>query len=62
MILEGKVHKVGDNIDTDAIIPAVYLVTTDTQELGRHCLETVDPQLARQVESGDILVAGENFG
>ncbi len=62
MVLEGKVHKFGDNIDTDAIIPAIYLVTTDAQELGRHCLETVDPELGRKVQRGDLLVAGENFG
>ena len=62
MVFEGKVHKVGDNVDTDAIIPAIYLVTTDERELGEHCLEATLPGLAARRTAGDILVAGDNFG
>jgi len=62
MSMEGNVWKFGDNIDTDVIIPAPYLVTTDSGELGRHCMEGVDPSFARKVKPGDIIVAGKNFG
>ena len=62
MSLEGTVWKFGDNIDTDVIIPAVYLVTTDSAELGKHCMETADPSFAEKVQPGDIIVAGKNFG
>jgi 3-isopropylmalate/(R)-2-methylmalate dehydratase small subunit len=62
MTLKGKVWKYGDNVDTDAIIPARYLNTSDPAELARHCMEDLDPEFARAVEAGDIVVAGENFG
>jgi 3-isopropylmalate dehydratase small subunit len=62
MVLRGKVHKFGDHVDTDVIIPAPYLVTTDAAELGQHCMEPVDPDFAGKVKKGDIIVAGENFG
>ncbi len=62
MSMEGNVWKFGDNIDTDVIIPAPYLVTTDSGELGKHCMEGVDPSFARKVKPGDIIVAGKNFG
>jgi len=62
MTLRGKVHKFGDHVDTDVIIPATYLVTTDAAELGSHCMETVDPDFPKKVKKGDIIVAGENFG
>jgi len=62
MILEGRVWKFGDNIDTDVIIPAPYLVTTDMVELGKHCMEGVDASFAEKVRPGDIIVAGTNFG
>jgi len=62
MKLRGKVHKFGDHVDTDVIIPATYLVTTDAAELGQHCMEPVDPDFPRKVTNGDIIVAGENFG
>lgn len=61
-MLEGKVHKFGDNIDTDLIIPARYLNTTDPAELARHCMEDADPTFAGRVQPGDIIVAGTNFG
>jgi 3-isopropylmalate/(R)-2-methylmalate dehydratase small subunit len=62
MKIEGKVWKFGDNIDTDVIIPATYLVTTDVSELGKHCMEGVDATFAEKVKPGDIIVAGKNFG
>jgi 3-isopropylmalate/(R)-2-methylmalate dehydratase small subunit len=62
MKIEGKVWKFGDNIDTDVIIPAPYLVTTDMRELGKHCMEGVDVSFAEKVRPGDIIVAGKNFG
>lgn len=62
MTIEGRVWKFGDNIDTDVIIPAVHLVTTDMAELGSHCMEGVDTAFAGKVQPGDIIVAGKNFG
>ncbi|HIE12208.1 MAG TPA: 3-isopropylmalate dehydratase small subunit [Desulfotomaculum sp.] len=61
-MLEGRVFKFGDNIDTDLIIPARYLNTSDPAELARHCMENVDPTFASRVRPGDIIVAGTNFG
>jgi len=58
----GRVWRLGDNVDTDAIIPARYLNTTDPGELARHCLEDLDPDFARAVRPGDVIVAGANFG
>ena len=58
----GIVHRFGDNVDTDAIIAARYLVTTDPAELAAHCMETVDPGFAGRVVPGDVIVAGNNFG
>jgi len=62
MILKGRVHKLGNNINTDDIISAKYLVSTDAKELGRHCLESIKPDFLNSVNPGDIIVAGENFG
>lgn len=62
MVIKGKVHKLGDNINTDDIIPAKYLVSTDARELGRHCLESISPNFSSRVSPGDIIVAGRNFG
>jgi 3-isopropylmalate dehydratase small subunit len=62
MPFEGKVWKFGDHVDTDAIIPARYLNVSDPAELARHCMEDADPSFAGRVSSGDIIVAGENFG
>ena len=58
----GKAHKVGAHIDTDAIIPARFLVTTDPDELGANCMEGLEPGWIKKVQQGDIMVAGENFG
>ncbi len=62
MIIKGKVHKFGDNINTDDIIAAKYLISTDAGELGSHCMETIRPDFSRVVKTGDIIVAGKNFG
>lgn len=62
MILKGKVHKFGDDINTDDIIAAKYLVTTDPVELGKKCMETIAPDFVKQAAQGDIIVAGKNFG
>ncbi|MHB8054177.1 MAG: 3-isopropylmalate dehydratase small subunit [Candidatus Aminicenantales bacterium] len=62
MKLTGTVHKYGDNVDTDVIIPARYLNTFDAAELARHCLEDLDPSFAGKVKPGDIILAGKNFG
>ena len=62
MRFEGNAHRYGRDIDTDVIIPARHLTTTDPAELAKHCLEDLDPTFAGKVEQGDILVAEENFG
>jgi 3-isopropylmalate/(R)-2-methylmalate dehydratase small subunit len=62
MKLKGKVHKFGNNINTDEIIPARYLNTSDPEELAEHCMEDADRKFAQKVQEGDIMVAGENFG
>jgi 3-isopropylmalate/(R)-2-methylmalate dehydratase small subunit len=61
-MFHGKAHKVGAHIDTDAIIPARFLVTTDPVELGANCMSGLEPGRVKRVGRGDILVAGENFG
>ena len=62
MTLEGTVWKFGDNVNTDVIIPATYLITIDMYELGKHCMEGADTTFAEKVGPGDIIVAGKNFG
>ncbi|MCL6447649.1 MAG: 3-isopropylmalate dehydratase small subunit [Armatimonadetes bacterium] len=62
MILQGKAWKFGDDINTDLIIPARYLNTSDPSELAGHCMEDADPEFPRKVQPGDIIVAGKNFG
>jgi len=57
-----KAHKYGDNVDTDVIIPARHLNTSDPAELAAHCMEDIDAAFAGRVQPGDILVAGRNFG
>ena len=61
-MLQGKVFKFGDDIDTDIIVPATYLSTFDPKELAKHCMEYTDPDFYKQVKEGDIIVAGKNFG
>ena len=60
--ITGKVWCFGDNIDTDLIIAARYLNTSDPRELAKHVMEDADPQFATKLQEGDIIVAGENFG
>ncbi|HOV87718.1 MAG TPA: 3-isopropylmalate dehydratase small subunit [Syntrophobacteraceae bacterium] len=62
MKLKGYAWKFGDDVDTDAIIPARYLNTTDPEILAAHCMEDADPEFPAKVRKGDILVAGKNFG
>ena len=58
----GIVHKYGDNIDTDVIIPARYLNSSDPDELAKKCMEDIDPEFVNRVQKGDIMVANKNFG
>lgn len=62
MQVKGTVHKYGDNVDTDVIIPARYLNTSSHEELARHCMEDIDANFVKTVKPGDILVAKKNFG
>lgn len=62
MELTGKVHKYGNHVDTDVIIPARYLNEPDEQSLAKHCMEDIDADFASTVQPGDIMVAGINFG
>jgi 3-isopropylmalate/(R)-2-methylmalate dehydratase small subunit len=62
MIISAKAVKVGNNIDTDVILPGKYLVLTDPKELAKHAMEGIDPTFTQKVKDGAILVAGENFG
>jgi len=62
LIYQGKAHKYGRDVDTDVIIPARYLNTSDPKELGKHALEDLDSEFVNKVSSGDMLVAEENFG
>ena len=62
MNANGIVHKYGDNIDTDVIIPARHLNTQDHKELASHCMEDIDIQFVKKVKEGDIMVGGWNFG
>ena len=60
--MKGKCWKFGNNINTDEIIPARYLNTTNTKELAAHCMEDADPNFMKKIKVGDILIAGDNFG
>ena len=62
MDAQGLVHKYGDNVDTDVIIPARHLNTQDHKELASHCMEDIDKEFVNKVKEGDIMVAGDNFG
>lgn len=61
-IASGRVHKYGDNVDTDVIIPARYLNAFKPEELAIHCMEDIDAEFSGRVQAGDIIVAGYNFG
>ncbi|MCI7302981.1 MAG: 3-isopropylmalate dehydratase small subunit [Clostridiales Family XIII bacterium] len=62
MDAKGSVHKYGNNVDTDVIIPARHLNTQDHKELASHCMEDIDKEFVAKVKDGDIMVAGDNFG
>ena len=62
MNAHGIVHKYGDHVDTDVIIPARYLNTQSHKELAAHCMEDIDKEFIHKVKDGDIMVAGVNFG
>lgn len=62
MKAQGSVFKYGDNVDTDVIIPARYLNTSDPKELAKYCMEDIDPDFVKAVQVGDIMVADKNFG
>ena len=62
MKANGFVHKYGDNVDTDVIIPARYLNSADPKELAQHCMEDIDKDFVKKVNDGDIIVANQNFG
>ncbi|MFH1855982.1 MAG: 3-isopropylmalate dehydratase small subunit [Candidatus Omnitrophota bacterium] len=62
MNLKGKVWKFGDDVNTDDIIAAKYLITADAQELGKHCMETISADFVSKMSKGDIIVGGKNFG
>ena len=62
MKIKGKVHKFGNDVNTDDIIAAKYLVTTNVKELGKHCMENIVPNFSKKTRPGDIIVAGKNFG
>ena len=62
MKLEGKAWKFGDDVNTDEIIPAVYLDTVDPKEMATHCMEGIDPDFVEKITPGDIMVADKNFG
>jgi 3-isopropylmalate/(R)-2-methylmalate dehydratase small subunit len=61
-MLKGKVHKYGENVDTDAIIPARYLNLVEPADLAKHCMEDIDKDFLKKVKPGDIMVATTNFG
>lgn len=62
MKAQGTVHKYGDNVDTDVIIPARYLNSADPAELAKHCMEDIDINFVKEVKAGDLIVAERNFG
>jgi len=62
MIIKGKAWKYGDNVNTDEIIPARYLNTSDSRELAKHCMEDLDLSFVKEVKEGDVVVALKNFG
>lgn len=62
MTIQGNVHKYLDNVDTDVIIPARYLNSSDPAELAKHCMEDIDADFVQNVRPGDIIVARQNFG
>jgi len=62
MIIRGKVHVLGESVDTDVMVPGRYLSLSDPTEIAKHLFEEVDPDFVKRVKFGDIIVAGKNFG
>lgn len=62
MIISGKVHVLGDNVDTDGMIPGRFLALSDPKEIATHVFEEIDPGFVKRVQPGDVIVAGKNFG
>ena len=62
MKVEGKAWKFGDDVNTDEIIPAIYLDTVDPKEMATHCMEGIDPEFVEKITPGDVIVADKNFG
>jgi len=62
LTIKGRAIRYGDNVDTDVIIPARYLNTSDPKELAAHCMEDIDPDFLKKIKPGDIIAAGSNFG
>lgn len=62
MMIKGRCHMFGDDVNTDEIIPARYLNTSDPEELAKHVMEDADPEFAKKMQKGDIIVAKKNFG
>lgn len=62
MKFRGRIWKFGDDIDTDVIIPARYLNSSDPEFLGQHCMEAISPDFSKKINKGDVIVAGKNFG
>ena len=61
-MVNARVFKYGDNVDTDVIIPARYLYAPSPEELAKHCMEDIDPEFTAKVQAGDVIVGGANFG
>lgn len=62
MVQRGRVHKYGDNVDTDVILPGSYLSLSDPKQLAQHCMEGIDAEFPKRLQPMDIMVGGENFG
>jgi 3-isopropylmalate/(R)-2-methylmalate dehydratase small subunit len=62
MVVQGRVHRFGDEVNTDVILPGRYLALRKPEDLGRHCMEGLDPDFIKRVRRGDILAVGRNFG
>ncbi|MFL5336443.1 MAG: 3-isopropylmalate dehydratase small subunit [Geminicoccaceae bacterium] len=62
MVVQGRVHRFGDEVNTDVILPGRYLALRKPEDLGRHCMEGLDPDFTKRVRPGDILAVGRNFG